>query len=163
MLLAVVTAALVVVGARYSGVIERYRLMFSVVLAGPFVVVALTRIWRWRSHKVHVTNLRVVFEGGVLAHYRTSVELRNVFATRVDQRVVERVTRRGLVTLETSGGSILVGKVRQPGALSRLIDAERTIRPDVTLPLDTIFRFEEPDPFAFEIRPRARRERRRDE
>jgi len=36
-------------------------------LRRPFGLVALTRTWRWRSHKVHVTNERIVVEGGVFA------------------------------------------------------------------------------------------------
>jgi hypothetical protein len=117
----------------------------------------LTRAWRWRSHKVHVTNERIVQEGGVLRHYRSSIELPDVIATRVDQRVSERLTRRGLLVLETAAGPIVVGKVRHPGALCRLIDAERSghaIRP---LPLDTVFGFEEPEALGFEVRPQRRR------
>jgi len=62
----------------------------------------LTRLWRWRSHKIRVTSERVIVEGGVLRHYRSLVELRDVIAIRVEQRFVERVARRGSVILETS-------------------------------------------------------------
>jgi len=51
--------------------------------------------------------------------------LRDVIALRVDQRVTERLARRGVVVLETNAGSVMIGKLRHPGALVRLIDAER--------------------------------------
>jgi uncharacterized membrane protein YdbT with pleckstrin-like domain len=118
--------------------------------------VALTRTWRWRSHKVHVTNERIVLEGGVLHHQRSTVDLRDVVALRVDQRVSERLTRRGVVVLETNGGSIMIGKLRHPGALVRLIDAERTNIYVDPVPFDTVFGYEEPEPFDYEVRPRRR-------
>jgi uncharacterized membrane protein YdbT with pleckstrin-like domain len=110
-------------------------------------------MWRWRSHKVHVTNDRVIIEGGVLRHQRTSVELRDVLATRVVQRLGERLTRRGFVFLETALGPMVVGQVRHPGALCRLIDAERAGAQSSSLPLDTVFTYEERDPFDLQIQP----------
>jgi membrane protein YdbS with pleckstrin-like domain len=157
LLLAFVATALVVVGAGHVNLIRQHKWLLALVFVGPFALVALTRAWRWRSHKVHVTNERIVQEGGVLRHYRSSIELPDVIATRVDQRVSERLTRRGLLVLETAAGPIVVGKVRHPGALCRLIDAERSghaIRP---LPLDTVFGFEEPEALGFEVRPQRRR------
>src|SRR5580658_1191345 len=89
-LLTVTTLALIVEGAsRYSWV-HRYEEWFIIVMVLPFLAVTLTRTWRWRSRKVHVTNERVIIEGGVLRRYRTAVELRDVLGTRVDQRVSER-------------------------------------------------------------------------
>jgi hypothetical protein len=100
-----------------------------------------------------VTNDRVIIEGGVLRHQRTSIEMRDVLATRVDQRVSERLTRRGYVYLETSAGPIAVGFVRHPGALCRLIDAERLVGESYSVPLDTVFTYEDPDPYQLEVRP----------
>ena len=66
-LLTVTTLALIVEGASRYGWVHRYEEWFIVVLVVPFLAVTLTRTWRWRSHKVHVTNERVIIEGGVLA------------------------------------------------------------------------------------------------
>jgi len=156
-----VTGALVIAAASRIGIVHRHESVIGLILVAPFAFVALTRTWRWRSHKVHVTNERVIIEGGVLHHYRSAVELRDVFATRIDQRVTERLSRRGLVVLETPAGPVVVGKVRHPGALCRLIDAERNAQPDDVVALDTVFSFDEPDPFAYEMRPHRRPPRRR--
>jgi Bacterial PH domain len=152
-LLTVTTLALIVEGAsRYSWV-HRYEEWFIIVMVLPFLAVTLTRTWRWRSRKVHVTNERVIIEGGVLRRYRTAVELRDVLGTRVDQRVSERLSRRGFVYLDTLGSSIPVGLVRHPGALCRLIDAERLSSEDMTFPLDTVFTYDDPDRYQLEMRP----------
>ncbi len=148
---------LIVLGANHVHLMHRHETVLVVVVVGPFAMVALTRAWRWRSHKVRVTNERIVLEGGVLHHHRSSIELRDVIATRVDQRVVERLTRKGIVLLETVAGSVVVGPVRHPSALCRLIDAQRTGPSSGPLPLDTVFSYEEPDPFDFEVRPQRRR------
>jgi hypothetical protein len=91
-----------------------------------------------------------------LHHQRSTVDLRDVVALRVDQRVSERLTRRGVVVLETNAGSIMIGKLRHPGALVRLIDAERANVYIDPVPLDTVFGYEEPEPFDYEVRPRRR-------
>jgi hypothetical protein len=137
--------------------IHQHKWLLALVFVGPFALITLTRAWRWRSHKIHVTNERIVQEGGVLRHYRSSIELTDVIASRVDQRVAERLTRRGLLVLETAAGPIVVGKVRHPGALCRLIDAERSGHSNRPLPLDTVFGFEEPETLGFEVRPQRRR------
>lgn len=143
-LLTVTTLALVVVAANRYHVIHRFEDWLILLLVGPLAVVTLTRTWRWRSHKVHVTSERVVIEGGVLTRQRTTVELRDVVSTRIEQRVHERLTRRGVVLLETMAGSVPVGLVRYPSALCRLIDAER-LGGTPAYPLDTVFTFEEPE------------------
>ena len=152
----IVLLALVILGAEHVHLIHEHEMVLGIIFAGPFALVALTRTWRWRSHKVHVTNERIVVEGGVLHHQRSSVDLRDVVALRVDQRVSERLTRRGVVVLETNGGSIIIGKLRHPGALVRLIDAERANESVDPVPLDTVFGYEEPEPFDYEVRPRRR-------
>src|ERR1700722_5425959 len=155
-LVGIVMLALVLFGAKHVHFIHHHEMLLGLIFAGPFAVVALTRTWRWRSHKVHITNERVVVEGGVLHHYRNTVDLRDVVALRVDQRVTERLTRRGIVILETNGGSLMIGKLRHPGALVRLIDAERANSQVDPVPFDTVFGFEEPEPFDYEVRPRRR-------
>jgi membrane protein YdbS with pleckstrin-like domain len=152
-LLTVTTLALIVEAAGRFVYVHRYEGLLTVVFVLPLLAVTLTRTWRWRSHKIHVTNERVLIEGGVIRHQRTAVELRDVLATRVDQRVSERLTRRGYVYLETPGSMIPVGLVRYPGALCRLIDAERVASEDSTLPLDTVFTYDDPDRYQLEMRP----------
>ena len=126
----IAVVALIVFGAQHLHLVHRYEALALWVVAGPFALVTLTRVWRWRSHKVRVTNQRVIVEGGVIHHRRSMIELRDVVATHIDQRVSERLVRRGRLWLETSAGSFLVGTVRHPGALLRLIDAERRTEAD---------------------------------
>ncbi len=143
-LLTVTTVALIVEAAHRFDLVHRYEDWLLLLLAVPLALVTLTRTWRWRSHKIHVTNARIVIEGGVLARRHTSIELGDVVATRVDQRVHERLTRRGLVVLETAAGPVAVGLVHHPGALCRLIDAER-VSEQPTFPLDTVFTYDGTD------------------
>ncbi|MGB8195629.1 MAG: PH domain-containing protein [Acidimicrobiales bacterium] len=156
-LVTVIMIALIIYGAKHVHFIHQHEMLFGLILAGPFMLVALTRTWRWRSHKVHVTNERIVVEGGVLHHQRSTVDLRDVVALRVDQRVAERLTRRGVVILETNAGSVLIGKLRHPGALVRLIEAERANNQVDPVPFDTVFGYEDPEPFDYEVRPRRHR------
>jgi membrane protein YdbS with pleckstrin-like domain len=156
LLVAVVMIAAVIFGAKHVHFIHQHEMLFGLILAGPFLLVTLTRVWRWRSHKIHVTNDRIILEGGVLGHQRSTVELRDIAAIRVDQRVSERLTRRGVIFLETIAGTIFVGKVRHPGALCRLIDAQRMNYHDESVPLDTVFSFEESDPFDLDMFPNDR-------
>jgi hypothetical protein len=152
-LLTVTTLALIVEAAGRFVYVHRYEELLTVIFVLPLLAVTLTRTWRWRSHKIHVTNERVIVEGGVLRHQRTAVELRDVLATRVDQRVSERLTRRGYVYLETPGSTIPVGLVRYPSALCRLIDAERVASEDAGFPLDTVFTYDDPDRYQLEMHP----------
>jgi uncharacterized membrane protein YdbT with pleckstrin-like domain len=154
---AIVMIGLVIFGAKHVDPIHEHEMWLGLIFAGPFIVVALTRAWRWRSHKVHVTNERVIVEGGVLRHQRSAVDLRDVVALRVDQRVSERLTRRGIVVLETSAGSMVIGKLRHPGAMVRLIDAERANNQIDPVPFDTVFGYEDSDPFDYEVRPNRQR------
>lgn len=152
----IVMLALVIFGAKHVHLIHEHEMVLGLIFAGPFALVALTRTWRWRSHKVHITNERIVIEGGVLRHQRSTVDLRDVVALRVDQRISERLTRRGVVVLETNGGSIMIGKLRHPEALVRLMDAERANSYGDPVPFDTVFGYDEPEPFDYEVRPRRR-------
>lgn len=144
----------VIYGARHVEFIHQHEWLIGLILAGPFGLVALTRTWRWRSHKLHVTNERIIIEGGVLHRHRSTVDLRDVVALRVDQRVSERLTKRGIVVLETNGGALMIGKLRHPGALVRLIDAERANNQIEPVPFDTVFGYEDTPPFDYEVRPR---------
>lgn len=149
-LLTITTFALIVQAGERFGFIHRIEDWLDVLFVVPLAAVTLTRIWRWRSHKIHVTSDRVIVEGGVLRHQRSSVELRDVLSTRVDQHVYERFMRRGFVYLDTVVGAIPVGLVRHPDALCRVIDAER--RGEYRdVPFDTVFTYEEDEPLDFGV------------
>jgi membrane protein YdbS with pleckstrin-like domain len=152
-LLTVTTLALVVEGASRFVYVHRFEELLLVVFVLPLTAVTLTRTWRWRSHKIHITNERIIVEGGVLRHQRSAVEMREVFATRIDQRVTERLLRRGYVYLETSGAAVPIGLVRHPAALCRLIDAERNAVFSPSDPFDTVYTYEDPDASPYEVLP----------
>lgn len=161
--LLIVGAAIVLVveGSVHISFVHHHESLIGLIVVGPLVLVTLTRMWRWRSHKLHVTNERIVVEGGVLHHQRSAIELRDVVATHVDQRVTQRLTRRGSLVLETAAGPVVLERVRHPSALCRLIDTERTGHHEQSLPLDTVFSFDQPEQFDYEVRPRRRRSIRR--
>jgi membrane protein YdbS with pleckstrin-like domain len=152
-LLTVTTLALIVEGASRYSFVHRLEEVLLILFVVPLALVTLTRTWKWRSHKIHVTSERVIVEGGVLRHQRSAVEMGDVFATRVDQRVSERLTRRGLVYLETTRAAVPIGLVRHPAALCRLIDAERNAAHSLGDPLDTVYTYEDPEASAYEVLP----------
>lgn len=156
----VLAAALVEFATSHVHFLHSMRTALWLVLVVPFAFVVATRTWRWRSHKVYVTNQRVILKGGALQQHRGEVELRDVVATQVDQRVRERLTRRGVVTLETRDTTMSLGLVRHPSALCRLIDRERMALPREDVAYDTVFDFDPPNVHNFEINPRRRRDRR---
>ncbi len=158
-LAAIVVVASVIYGAQHVHFVHQHEWWFDLVAAGPFVLVALTRTWRWRSHKVHVTSERILLEGGVLHHQRSAIEFRDIAAIRIDQRVSERLMRRGVIFLETFAGTISIGKLRHPGALARLIDAERFNEHGSPVAYDAVFSYDEPEPFDYEVQPRHSRGR----
>ncbi len=137
----VAVAAVVVVqlASHYVGVARTHHTLLAVLVVGPCLVVVATRVWRWRSHKVHVTSAQVIVEGGVVHHFSVAYDLRDVLATRTEQRLVERLTRRGVVVLEVATGPVHVGHVRHPNALCRVIDHERAGFHHGSYPLDTVF------------------------
>lgn len=153
LLVSATTLAIIVNASSRYETVHHVEGWLALVVVAPIVAVTLTRVWRWRSHKVHVTNERIVVEGGVLRHHVTSIELGDVVTTRLDQRVHERLTRRGYVLVETMAGAVPVGLVRHPASLCRLIDAER-VAPDLEyVPFDTVYRVEEPEHFALDLQP----------
>ncbi len=158
---AVVMIAGIIFGAGHVHFIHQHEMLFGLILAGPFILVTLTRAWRWRSHKIHVTNDRIIIEGGVLGHQRSTVELDDIAATRVDQRVVERLTRRGILYVETVAGTIFIGKVRHPGALCRLIEAQRVNYHEEAVPFDTVFTFDDTNPYDFDVDAKPRQQHQR--
>ena len=149
-LLALVTAIVLIDygAARYS-YIHQHRLVLGAMLVGPCALLVVTRVWQWRSHKIHVTSQRVVIEGGAVRHYLHSIEFSDVLATRVEQRFSERLSRRGELFVETLVGSMYVGRVRHPAALARLIDRERARRTHELSAQGTEFHFEAVAPPGF--------------
>ncbi|MFZ1062570.1 MAG: PH domain-containing protein, partial [Acidimicrobiales bacterium] len=103
-----------------------------------------TRLWRWRSHKVHLTSQRIVVEGGVLQHTTSEVELHNLVKTRIDQHWRDRLARRGVVVVETPAGTLNLGMVRHPAALCRLIDNERRYLIGGDVEKNAVFDFDAP-------------------
>ncbi len=125
-LLALALAVTVRYAADSTRLVAHHQVIIGVVVVGPVATVALTRAWRWRTHKIHVTSRRVVVEGGVFRHARTSMDLRDVVATRTTRGIGDRMTARGEVIVETIAGPWVVGRVRHPAALVRLIEGERS-------------------------------------
>lgn len=134
---------------------HRYEPITMLVVVGSALVVVATRTWRWRSHKIHVTSRRVIIEGGVVRHFRSSIELRDVVATHVDQRISERIALRGVVVLDSPTGPVAIGPVHHPGALCRLIDRERSRARDERPSFDTVFDYEETPVNEFWLQPRT--------
>jgi membrane protein YdbS with pleckstrin-like domain len=123
--LVIVLEGLVIWGStQWSFLHHREALALFVVGVLPALVI-LTRSWRWRSHKITVTTQRIIVEGGVLGRHSTQVNLGDVFATHADQSLSERLRRRGVVLLETHAGTVMLGPVRHPTALRRLVDRTR--------------------------------------
>ncbi len=108
--------------------LDRFQTPLYVALVGPVLLLVTTRIWRWRAHKIHVTSQRLVVEYGATRRVRTSIELGDLILIRTHQGVGERMFGRGDVVIETIAGPWLVGRVRHPAALVRLIEAERSRR-----------------------------------
>lgn len=153
-LTAAVVAAIIQFGALHWHPLHRFEALFLLVLVGPSLLVVATRSWRWRSHSVHLTDERVVMEGGVAHRTRSAVELRDIVAVHVEQSVRDRVSRRGTVFLDTTGGAVMVGRLRHPAAFCRLVDRERNRGPGDRVPLDTVFEYEDPTPRNYEVNPR---------
>ncbi len=118
--------------------LDRYQGLLYVILVGPVLVLVATRAWRWRSHKIHVTSQRLVVEYGAIRRVRTSVELRDVVLVRTQQGLGGRLAARGDVVVETVAGPWLVGTIRHPAALVRLIEAERSRRPETPWGYDDV-------------------------
>lgn len=127
----VLVEALVVWLSTRWGLLHRHEAIAIVAVGAIPTLVVLTRSWRWRSHKIFLTSQRIVVEGGVLGRRSTQIHLSDVFATHANQSFAERLRRRGVVIVETSGGSVVLGPVRHPAALRRLVDRARRDRGDL--------------------------------
>ncbi len=116
--------ALALAAHHWTGV-RHAALWISLALVPPFVVV-MGRLGRWRSHKIVVSTQRVIASAGVARRHRASLPLRDILAVHVEQSLFDRVTRRGIVVLETPHESFSLDRVRRPDALARVIDFQRT-------------------------------------
>ncbi len=110
--------------------LDRYQGLLYLLFVGPVLVLVATRVWRWRAQKIHVTSQRLVVEYGATRRVRSSVELRDVIVVRSQRGLGARLSGHGDVVDETVAGPWLVGTIRHPAALVRLIEAERSRRPD---------------------------------
>ena len=155
----VVAIVLVVLATTHVHFFHTYRVVLFVVLVAPGLAVLLTRTLRWRSHKIHLTSQRIIVEGGVLQHTSSEVELRDIVTTQISQRLRDRLARRGELTVETTAGTLSVGLVRHPAALSRLIDNERKHGGPGDVAYDTVFDFESPQDHDYDVSPRRHRGR----
>jgi hypothetical protein len=152
-LLTLTTLLLVVEGSARFVYVHRFEEALMLIGVLPLLLVTLTRTWQWRSHKIHVTSQRIIVEGGVLRHYQSAIEMRDVRATKVDQSVSERLTRRGYVYVDTTDATFPVGLIRHPAALCRLIDSERNAQVFQGDPYDTVYTYQDSDASPYEVFP----------
>jgi hypothetical protein len=152
-LLTLTTLALVVEGSARFVYVHRFEEVLMLICVLPFALVTLSRTWQWRSHKIHITSQRIIVEGGVLRHYQSAIEMRDVRSTKVDQRVSERLARRGYVYVDTTDATFPIGLIRHPAALCRLIDSERNAPDLQTDPYDTVYTYQDPDASPYEVFP----------
>ena len=155
----VIAGVLVWLAVGHVHTFNEYKVPLAVVLVVPCLGVLFTRTWRWRSHKIHLTSQRIIVEGGVLQHTRSEVELHALVKTVVNQRLKDRLARRGLIVVETPAGSLTLGVVRHPAALSRLIDNERRHYAAGDVAYDTVFDFDAPQDHDFDVSDRQHRSR----
>ena len=86
-------------------------------------------------------------------------QLHDLVKTVVNQRLKDRLARRGLIVVETPAGSLTLGVVRHPAALSRLIDNERRHYAAGDVAYDTVFDFDAPQDHDFDVSDRQHRSR----
>ena len=130
---------LVIEGGLHFHLIHRYEPEVLAVLAGPPTLVLATRVWRWRSHKIHVTSDQLITEAGALKHVVIPTSLDDIVTVEVEQRFNERLRRRGVVRVVTRTDTAILGPVRHPDALARIIEQARRKRHPSSLAYDTIF------------------------
>jgi len=125
LLITLVAIAIVVVASNTWHWVGVHSTIIAAVLVGPCALILGGRLWRWRSHKIIVTNQRVLVVGGVANRRQRAIELIDVVSVGVDQRWHERIARRGHVIVETTTGVVVLERVRRPDALWRVIDHQR--------------------------------------
>jgi len=126
-------ATLLAVGALWGAATlwtwaSRHEAYLSVIVVVPAAVLG-QRLWRWWSHRVVVTTQRIIDVRGRGGRRLTAIELAEVRETTVDQRAFDRLLRRGSVILALDDSACLIGRVRRPDALRRVIDHVRSTVP----------------------------------
>jgi len=111
--------------AQHVHFVHRYEAVILAIVAGPAALVLGTRTWRWRSHHIRLTTLDIRSEGGILRRREQRINLADIVTTSIDRRGLDRLRRTGVVTLHTATAEFVLGALRHPDALVRLIDAER--------------------------------------
>lgn len=149
---------LFVTGMRYVSLVKEHAMIFGAILLLPTSFVVATRAWRWKSHRVVITSMRVVVRSGVLRRRLVTVYYDRLLGVHSQRRVRDRLVRQGGVTLETDEGPMYLGRFRHPDSLIRMIQHQRDAFARDSIPLDTTFDFEMPSPYAPKvIRRRAHR------
>lgn len=123
-LLILAVGAVVATSQKVSFAHRHEALLLGVLVTWPALVV-LTRTWRWRSKKIVLTTHHVLMRQGVLSQRTTLVALDDIVALEVGQRLHERLRRRGVVEITAKSGTLLLGPVRHPDALARVIEQTR--------------------------------------
>jgi membrane protein YdbS with pleckstrin-like domain len=144
LVVAVVLATAIVGMTHLLAAVHRVEGWLLLALVGPALLVAATRVVRWRARKVHVTSQRVVVVSGALQRHRRAVELGDIHLVHVSQRLRDRVSLRGEVWLDSPAGALDLGRVRRPSALVRVIDRQRAATAPGQPALDTVFDYEDP-------------------
>jgi hypothetical protein len=105
--------------------VDRNVAWISALVVFPPAVVLGGRVWRWRSRKIVVTSQRVIHLSGIARRRWTSIELIDIVTSQIDQRWHERLSRRGVIHIETPVGTFVTDRIRRPDAFSRIIDHQR--------------------------------------
>jgi hypothetical protein len=94
-------------------------------VAVPSLIVLSGRTLRWWSHRVVITDQRVMEFAGSWHRHSVSYEFEHVVGVHVHQSRADRLLRRGTVALEDAGGSAELRRVRRPDAFARVLDHVR--------------------------------------
>jgi len=151
-LLTLLGAVAVWLATHHIAALSRHSTVLWLLLVGPPALVSATRIARWRRHAIVVTSQRVVTMAGVLGRQVSSAELGDITVIHVDQRLHERVRRRGAVLVDVMDGSWNLGVVRHPGALARVIERQRALLTQNAEEYDPLV---EPEDLGFELPSRV--------
>lgn len=95
------------------------------------VAMVLSRIIRWRTASLVVTNLRIIYRHGVVRRAGREIPIDRVQDVSYTQTVVERIVRAGSLTIESAGehGQEPFPDISHPekmqSMINRLIDVAR--------------------------------------
>jgi len=155
--------SLLVAGYESFGLVRQHIFPVALVVLGPTALVIATRTWRWQSHRVTVTSHRIVISRGTIRRRDEFVPLEFLVGVHTQRRLRDRLARRGGVTIETHQGPLFLGYFRHPDSLVRVIQHQRDAFARDSIPLDTSFDFEMPQPYSPRIVRRRSHRRHLDE